>query len=40
VPAAQVHMGNFGARLEYQDFSIRHTSSADLVSLSVFVNLF
>jgi hypothetical protein len=36
----QVHFGNFGARLEYEDFSIRNTAGANLVSLSVFLNLF
>jgi hypothetical protein len=36
----QVHFSNFGARLEYEDFSIRNTSGANLVSLSVFLNLF
>jgi hypothetical protein len=36
----QVHFGNFGARLEYEDFSIRNTGGANLVSLSVFLNLF
>ncbi|MGP8034823.1 MAG: outer membrane beta-barrel protein [Steroidobacteraceae bacterium] len=36
----QVHFGNFGARLEYEDFSIRNTGGANLVSLSVFLNVF
>jgi hypothetical protein len=36
----QVHLGNFGARLEYESFSIRNTGGANLVSLSVFLNLF
>ena len=36
----QVHMGNFGARLEYENFNIRNTGGANLVSLSVFLNLF
>jgi len=36
----QVHIGNFGARLEYENFSIRNTSGASLVSLGVFLNLF
>jgi len=36
----QAHVGNFGARLEYEEFSIRNTSGANLVSLSVFLNLF
>jgi OmpA-OmpF porin, OOP family len=36
----QVHLGNFGARLEYENFSIRNTNGANIVSLSVFLNLF
>jgi hypothetical protein len=36
----QLHIGNLGARLEYESFSIRNTSGANLVSLSVFLNLF
>lgn len=36
----QVHIGNFGGRLEYENFSIRNTSGANLVSLSAFLNLF
>ncbi|HEY2274237.1 MAG TPA: outer membrane beta-barrel protein [Steroidobacteraceae bacterium] len=36
----QVHIGNFGARLEYENFSVRNTNGANLVSLSVFFNLF
>jgi hypothetical protein len=36
----QVHMGNFGGRLEYENFSIRNTSGANLLSLSAFLNLF
>jgi hypothetical protein len=35
----QVHFGNFGARLEYESFSIRNTGGANLFSLSVFLNL-
>jgi hypothetical protein len=35
----QVHFGNFGARLEFESFSIRNTGGANLVSLSVFLNL-
>jgi hypothetical protein len=35
----QVHVGNFGARLEYENFSIRNTNGANIVSLSVFLNL-
>jgi Outer membrane protein beta-barrel domain len=36
----QVHVGNFGARLEYDSFSVRNTSGANIVSLSVFFNVF
>lgn len=36
----QVHFGNLGGRLEYESFSIRNTGGANLVSLSVFLNLF
>lgn len=36
----QLHVGNFGARLEYENFSIRNTNGANLVSLSIFFNLF
>jgi hypothetical protein len=36
----QVHVGNFGGRLEYESFSIRNTGGANIVSLSVFLNLF
>jgi hypothetical protein len=36
----QVHFGNVGARLEYENFSVRNTDGANLVSLSVFLNLF
>jgi hypothetical protein len=36
----QLHIGNLGGRLEYESFSIRNTSGANLVSLSVFLNLF
>ena len=36
----QVHAGNFGARLEYENFNIRNTGGANLVSLSVFLNVF
>lgn len=36
----QLHVGNFGARLEYENFSVRNTNGANLVSLSVFFNLF
>ena len=37
---AQAHVGNFGARLEYENFSIRNTNGANIFSLSVFLNLF
>jgi Outer membrane protein beta-barrel domain len=36
----QLHIGNFGGRLEYENFSVRNTSGVNLVSLSVFLNLF
>lgn len=36
----QVHIGNVGARLEYESFSIRDTSGANIISLGVFLNLF
>jgi Outer membrane protein beta-barrel domain len=36
----QVHVGNFGGRLEFENFSIRNTGGANLVSLSVFLNVF
>lgn len=35
----QVHVGNFGGRLEYETFSIPNTSGAHLVSLSAYLNL-
>jgi hypothetical protein len=37
---AQVHGGNIGGRLEYENFNIRNTNGANVVSLSVFLNLF
>ena len=37
---AQVHVGNLGGRLEYENFSIRNTNGANIISLSVFLNLF
>ena len=37
---AQVHVGNFGARLEYENFRIPNTNGADVVSLEVFFSLF
>jgi len=36
----QVHVGNVGARLEYENFSIRNTGGVNLVSLTAFLNLF
>ena len=36
----QVHVGNFGARLEYENFRIPGTNGAKVVSLEVFLNLF
>jgi hypothetical protein len=36
----QVRVGNFGGRLEYENFNIRNTNGANVVSLSVFLNLF
>jgi OmpA-like transmembrane domain len=36
----QVHVGNIGGRLEYENFNIRNTNGANVVSLSVFLNLF
>jgi Outer membrane protein beta-barrel domain len=35
---AQVHFGNFGARLEYENFDIRNTGGANIISLSAFLN--
>ncbi len=35
----QLRFGNFGARLEYENFSIRNTGGVNLVSLSIFLNL-
>ena len=37
---AQVHAGNIGGRLEYENFNIRNTNGANVVSLSVFLTLF
>ena len=37
---AQVHVGNFGGRLEYENFGVRNTNGANLVSLGVYFNLF
>jgi hypothetical protein len=36
----QVHAGNFGARLEYENFRIPGTNGANVVSLDVYVNIF
>jgi hypothetical protein len=36
----QVHVGNVGARLEYENFSIRNTGGANIVSLSAFLSLY
>ena len=36
----QLHIGNVGGRLEYESFSIRNSSGANIVSLSLFLNLF
>ncbi len=35
---AGVHLGNFGARLEYERFIIPNTNGANVVSLDVYVN--
>ena len=35
----QVHFGNFGGRLEYEDFSINNTNGAGIVSLSAMLYL-
>jgi hypothetical protein len=37
---AQAHVGDFGARLEYENFNIRNTNGVNIVSLGVFLNLF
>jgi hypothetical protein len=36
---AQVHVGNIGGRLEYENFNIRNTNGANVISLSVYLNL-
>jgi hypothetical protein len=36
----QAHVSMFGARIEYEQFSISNTSGAKVASLSVFLNLF
>jgi OmpA family protein len=35
----QLHVGNIGGRLEYENFNIRNTNGANVISLSVFLNL-
>jgi Outer membrane protein beta-barrel domain len=35
---AQLHAGHIGGRLEYENFNIRNTNGANVVSLSVFLN--
>ena len=37
---AQLHLGNAGARLEYEKFDISNTSGAGVASLSVYLNIF
>jgi hypothetical protein len=34
----QVHVGNFGARLEYESSRIPSTNGANVISLTVFLN--
>ncbi|HYL02850.1 MAG TPA: outer membrane beta-barrel protein [Steroidobacteraceae bacterium] len=36
----QLHIGNLGGRLEYESFNLRNTNGANIISLSVFLNLF
>lgn len=36
----QVHFGMIGGRLEYENFNIRNTNGANVISASVFLNLF
>jgi opacity protein-like surface antigen len=36
----QVHVGNFGARLEYERFNIPSTNGAKVVSLGLYLNIF
>jgi hypothetical protein len=36
---AQVHIGNIGGRLEYENFNIPNTNGAKVVSLAVILNL-
>ena len=37
---AGVHVGNFGARLEYEDFRIPNTNGAKITSLDLYLNIF
>jgi hypothetical protein len=37
---AQAHVGNFGARLEYESFHIQNTNGAKVVSLEAYINIF
>jgi Outer membrane protein beta-barrel domain len=37
---AGVHVGNFGARLEYEKFNIPSTNGANATSLDVYLNIF
>jgi len=37
---AGVHVGNFGARLEYERFNIPSTNGANVTSLEVYLNIF
>jgi hypothetical protein len=36
----QLHVGNFGARLEYERFNIPSTNGASVVSLGLYLNIF
>jgi hypothetical protein len=36
----QLHFGTVGGRLEYENFNIRNTNGANVISLSVYLNLF
>ena len=36
----QVHVGNFGARLEYEKFNVPGTNGANVTSLEVYLNIF
>jgi len=37
---AGVHVGNFGARLEYEKFNVPNTNGANVTSLDVYLNIF